>query len=46
MSRSLDGSRLEPRDLELLRDLPQGVGIIPAADHADDSGARIPRPVQ
>lgn len=28
---------LEPRDLELLRDLPRGVGIILAANHADET---------
>jgi 1-acyl-sn-glycerol-3-phosphate acyltransferase len=28
---------LEPRDLEMLRDLPQGAGIILAANHADET---------
>ena len=28
---------LEPRDLELLRDLPRGAGIILAANHADET---------
>jgi 1-acyl-sn-glycerol-3-phosphate acyltransferase len=28
---------LEPRDLEVLRDLPQGAGIIIAANHADET---------
>jgi hypothetical protein len=29
--------QLEPRDLEVLRDLPRGAGIILAANHADET---------
>src|SRR5207249_10779327 len=29
--------RLEPRDLDVLRELPQGAGIILAANHADET---------
>ena len=29
--------RLEPRDLDVLRDLPQGAGIILASNHADET---------
>ncbi|HKI21591.1 MAG TPA: 1-acyl-sn-glycerol-3-phosphate acyltransferase, partial [Isosphaeraceae bacterium] len=32
---------LEPRDLEVLRDLPAGVGIILAANHADETDLKV-----
>ncbi|HMB05296.1 MAG TPA: lysophospholipid acyltransferase family protein, partial [Isosphaeraceae bacterium] len=33
--------RLEPRDLEVLRDLPKGVGIILVANHADETDFKV-----
>jgi hypothetical protein len=33
--------RLEPRDLEVLRDLPKGVSIILAANHADETDFKV-----
>lgn len=32
--------RLERRDLEVLRDLPRGAGIILASNHADETDSR------
>ena len=33
--------RLEPRDLEVLRDLPKGVGIILTPNHADETDFKV-----